>query len=252
MIDILILAINSDIPMLTKSIEGARRNISDGVNEVFVIAPKTDEMLSVCKNSNVNFINEVDSIGFSKNDFDIGNKVRNGWLYQQLLKLNGDKIASTQNFLVLDADHVLLKEHKFVNGNKFYFYSSNEYHEPYFKAISKLFASKYHKIYKESFISDKMVFNKGVLSEMKEEIEGIHSKEWWKAIIDSYERSSFCGFSEFETYGTYISNKHNDRVIMIDDGRLMCFEKRIEKMTNDEIEKEFGEHRSITEFKYAK
>lgn len=97
-----------------------------------------------------------------------------------------------------------------------------------------------------------MIFNKEILSEMKQEIEKMHSKKWLEAIIDSYERTSFCGFSEFETYGTYMSNRHDDMFIITDDVRLMCFEKRIEKMENDEIAKEFDKYNSITEFKNAK
>ena len=252
MIDVLILAIDKDIPMLIKAIDGARKNIVDGVNNIFVIAHETIVMKNICKYNGAIFVNEIDFIGFSKNDFNIGNGNRNGWFYQQLLKLNGDKISTTDNFLVLDADHILLKPHKFFDNGKFIFYSSKEFHRPYFDAIDKLFCGKYNKIYKESFISDKMVFNKNILSEMKEEIEEIHNKEWWKAIIDSYERTSSCGFSEFETYGTYISNKHRDMVTVIEDARLMCFEKRIENMTNDEISKEFNEYNSITEHKYAK
>ena len=145
MIDILIPAINSDIPMLEKAIVGARKNIEDGVNEIFVIAPENNDMKRVCSENNVTFVNEVDSIGFGKNDFDIGNNARNGWFYQQLLKLNGDKIANTDSFLVLDADHVLLKGHRFVLGEKFMFYTSKEFHQPYFEAINKLFGGKYGK-----------------------------------------------------------------------------------------------------------
>ncbi len=252
MIDVLIPAINDDIYMLNKTIYSVKRNVKDVVNEIFIISPQDDNIKKLCSENKVTFINEIEYIGFGKNDFEIKNRNRNGWLYQQLLKMNGDKISSTNNFLVIDADHILLKPHEFCSNDSFIFFTSKEYHLPYFMAIDKLFKQRYKKKIQESFISDKMIFNKRILSEMKHEIEEIHEKEWFNAIFDSYDKSSFCGFSEFETYGTYILSKYPSLVRTQDCNRLMCFEKRIENMSFNEIKTEFSQYDSITLHRYAK
>lgn len=249
MIDILIPTIEDDLPMLRLTIESVKRNIQDDVNKIFIICPENENIKDFCKNNKCEYINEKEYIGFTKNVFNFG--WRNGWFYQQLLKLNGDTLVECDNFLVLDSDHVLLKPHLFVDGDKFNFYTSNEHHIPYFITMDKLFNGRIQKIIDKSFISDKMIFNREMLSKMKLDIEKNCNTNWITAIANNCFNSGECGFSEFETYGTYFFTLNRDNANLIDDERLMCFEKRIERMTLDELSKEFNNYKSITEFRYA-
>ena len=252
MIDVIIPAIKSDLGMLGKCIEGLRRFVSDGVNNIYLVAPKDEEIKAFCNANRLVYVDEKEFMGFSKDDFSIGNDKRNGWLYQQLIKLNSDKLATTDNFLVFDADHVLIQPHTFFDGKNYHFYVSEEFHEPYFNAIGKLFGGKYHKLIDKSFISDKMMFNKEILANMKKEIEEINNEPWIDAIIKSYDQESFCGFSEFETYGTYfISNRPHPCIIHLDK-RHMCMFKIIDKMSVDVMRDVYRRFMSITKYKEAK
>ena len=250
MIDVITPAIKQDLKMLDKSIDSVRKYVIDGINDIYVISPNDSEIKSFCDKKGVIMIDEIDVVGFAKNDFNIGNNSRNGWLYQQLIKLNGDKIAKTDNFLVIDSDHVLLKPHIFFDG-KYHFYTSNDYHEPYFRAIEKLFNGKYKKEINKCFIIDKMIFNKNMLSSMKNEIELINKDTWTNSIIKSYFKGSFSGFSEYETYGTYFTNKN--KMFELHDGlTYMSFNKSIEDMNISELSEKYNNYMSITEHKYAK
>ena len=250
MIDILIPTIEDDLPMLRLTIESVHKNIEDEVNKIFIICPESDKIKEFCENNKCEYINEKEYIGFTKNIFGFGG--RNGWFYQQLLKLNGNTLVECDNFLALDADHVLLKPHLFVDGDKFNFYTSKEYHVPYFVTMNKLFNGTIGKTIDKSFISDKMIFNKDALIKMKGEIEKNCNDNWINAIANNCYNHNECGFSEFETYGTYFFTLYRNNVNLIDDERLMCFEKRIERMTLDELSEEFNNYKSITEFRYAR
>lgn len=224
MLDVIIPSTASDLDNIPIIIECLMANLSDGLGKVFVVSNGVKEVGSV------EFINEAELVGFTKNSFNIGIGNRNGWVFQQLIKLSGDKVSTTDDFLVLDADHFLLKPHKFVDGGKYKFYTSSEYHHPYFSTMDRLFCGRYSKLLDKSFISDKMVLNKAVLREMKDEIESVNGIDWREAVLKSYPNGNFCGFSEFETYGTFILSNHRDKCMFEDDGREKTYRRPSDTM----------------------
>ena len=67
-------------------------------------------------------------------------KNRNGWYFQQLIKLYSGIIIPDilDNYLVLDADVLFLKPTIFLENNKPFFSTGNEYHIPYFEHMKLL------------------------------------------------------------------------------------------------------------------
>ena len=254
MLDIVVPCLKQDHSILERSLCGIFENVEDGVGNVFILSDSIDgfdNILSTFGNK-VSIIDEKEVIGYLKDDVVINNSSRKGWVYQQLLKLSSDKIVSTDNFLAIDADHVLIKPHRFVDGDKFNFYTSKEFHKPYFNCIDKLFGGKYQKEVNESFISDKMVFNKSILSSMKSEIEENHGCSWDKGIFKCYDNTSYCGFSEFETYGTYFKVNYNEKMNLIPDERFMYMYRNLETMDYNTIKDNFKQFKSVTLFRLAK
>lgn len=258
-VDILIPCIAKDIPMLKLCLEGIKENVVNNIDNIYVVTNKeTIESHALCSLESsifdrISIINELDLVGFTKDS--LSSYVypdRKGWFYQQIIKMVVAYISDKKYLLTIDADHILLKPHKFVdNDGKVIFYTSNEFHKPYFVAIKKLFKDKYKKIIEKSFISDKMLFNIEWFKEMAKEIEEINGRYFLEAITYSYVTSNPCGFSEFETYGTFAYTNHKDSIILKDDNRLMCKEKALETMTFEKIKKKYKDYNSVTLWKIA-
>lgn len=127
---------------------------------------------------------------------------RSGWLIQQFIKLNGDKICSSSKFLVIDADTVLIRPQIFEYNNKDILLFSDEFHEPYYQVFEKIFAYKTKD--QISCVTHHMLFDIEKLKKMKAEIEHIHKKLWHDAILDILDYSQLSCFSEYELYGHWV------------------------------------------------
>lgn len=155
----------------------------------------------------------IDQVNFKKItsylcNVDLDNKIT-GWYLQQFLKMGFalSDYAKKKYYLTWDADTIPMKEIEFYDdGGKPYFTMKDEYHIPYFDTIKKIFGLE--KKVKESFISENMIFEVGLMKEIisKIEISDMKGENWCERIINSMPTNDKNGFSEFETYGTYVSN----------------------------------------------
>lgn len=140
---------------------------------------------------------------------------RNGWIYQQFLKLYAPFIIPgiANNVLVLDADTIFLNTVAFIDQDGYALYNvGTEYHKPYFEHASKLLRDKQIKkmFYLYSGICHHMLFQKPVLEDLFTEIRKTHNMEPWQALIscinpDHLARSCM---SEYEIYFNFVFS-HN-------------------------------------------
>ena len=245
--DVIIPCCDVDTPLLYKSVQGIRENVLDGVGTIYLVG--TERLEQISKNLNCEYVNEINFMSFSKECLINCSLARCGWFFQQLIKFSGDNLAKTDDFLIFDADHILLKPHKFVENGKYIFYMTDEFHEPYFATIKKLLGETYTKKVKNSFISDKMVLNKKILNEMKTDIAKRSKFPWIKSIVKSYPKGEFSGFSEFETYGTYIFDNYSDLVETKNANRKLLFDGDISYSSFQEIKDKYSDYNSITQGK---
>lgn len=130
---------------------------------------------------------------------------RTGWYFQQLLKFGVSRLSRTDNYVVVDADTIFIKKTSLTRGNKYLLRRSIEYHRPYFETYSKLFG--YFPDRQLSFISNYMIFSKQIVSELLSKLEERFNQKWYDAILSSI-GDGLSTFSEFETYGNYLSKYH--------------------------------------------
>lgn len=207
-LDIIIPVTEKDLAILPLCLEGVRRCVSNKIHKIFIVGPESEQIRSVCDHKKTIFIEECSVLGYSPRDLNIiakSGKNRSGWIFQQLLKLSG-KIGDQSHFLVIDSDHILLQPHTFITAEgKSVLYQSKEYYFPYYKNIEKLTGSfPYHCL---SYISHKMVFNKSVLENLRNELihkNGSSGSTWDGIIIKSLDLSYDSSFSEFELYGNFM------------------------------------------------
>lgn len=203
-LDVIIPAVEKDLTTLPHTIDGVRQNLLHPIKRIFVVAPESPKIRKVCKALNVVFVNEENVAPIARQDIDyvVRGKDRSGWLLQQLIKLNGDSIATTDNFLILDADTVLIKPQRLEIGGRCVFFVSDEHHHPYYVTYEKLLGKSPRSLL--SFVCHYMMFNRQTLTLLRKTIEDRSHKSWASAIVDAIDKDQTSGFSEYETYGNFV------------------------------------------------
>ena len=149
-----------------------------------------------------------------------GKNNRNGWYYQQLLKLYVGFVVPDilDKYLIIDADVFFLKPIEFISGDKMIFTVGDEYSIPYFTHMLKVHPS-FTKMIKESGISHHMMFYKPYVKEMFELVEYHHNMVFWKVFLEEVEEHRNysiqyveSGASEYEMYFNFMLRNHPDKV----------------------------------------
>jgi hypothetical protein len=151
----------------------------------------------------------------------LGENTRNGWYLQQLLKLYAWKYIENlaEYYLVLDADTVFLKPTEFfLDGIPMYNVTGRQNHKPYYEHMNKLHPSLKKRNENLSGITNHMMFNRHVLTELFEMVEKYHENThpFWELFLEFVEEEHvlFAGASEYEIYFNYIYFYHNTNIII--------------------------------------
>ncbi|MEK5026930.1 DUF6492 family protein [Paenibacillus sp. FSL M7-1046] len=213
-IDVLIPAIEKDLATLPHVIDSLRRYVRHPISNIYIVSPNSSKIRNLCLRKNCIFVNESTVLPFTKKDIRYSSSRwnRSGWLYQQLLKMNGDHICRESHFLVIDADTVLIRPHRFRTGGKSIFYYRNWSQPEYFRTYRKLLGTAAPS--PKSFVTHYMLFEKAKLAGLKRKIEARHGMSWHAAIIRSIDKKKQFGFSEFETYANYVYSGNSAAVIL--------------------------------------
>jgi len=218
--DIVILLGPNEISYINNQITNIKKFII-GFRKIFIITDITKiKEIKDCKLIDENIFSEFkDYISNFFKQYN-GKSNRNGWYFQQLVKLYAGLYIEDLNddYLVIDADIFFLKHFNFIEDNKYIFTTGSEYHIPYFKHMERLHPDlkKYHK---DSGISHHMIFNRNLLKELFSMVENHHKESFWKVFInmieehknypiDSYES----GASEYEIYFNFMIKNHYERI----------------------------------------
>ncbi|WP_138493591.1 DUF6492 family protein [Paenibacillus pinistramenti] len=214
LIDVLIPCIEKDLGTLPYVIDHIRRYVQHPIGQIYIVSPESSRIRKLCARKKCVFVNERSVLPITKKDIHYSSSRwnRSGWLYQQLLKMNGDRIVKAPYFLVMDADTVLIRPHTFVKNGKTVFYCRDWSQPEYFQTYRKLMGMKAPR--PRSFVTHYMLFDKARLSSLKKKIEAIHHLTWYKAIIQTIDKKKQFGFSEYETYANYLYTLNPEAVIL--------------------------------------
>lgn len=200
-IDVVIPVVPKDLAVLPLCLEGVRHGVNHPVSAVYIVAPRRQEIVDFCRQRGLVFVDERSVLGYGPDAIDYRPRGidRSGWIFQQLLKLSGT-VGRCEHYLVIDADHVLLRPHTFLTTRgRTVFYGSRECHQPYYDTAARLLPG----IRTEwlSYVDHKMLFSCTQLDILKEQLEIRSGKSWDRAILDSLPAGETSGFSEYELYG---------------------------------------------------
>ncbi len=203
--------------------------------EIIFIGPDgLEELVSQEKNKysychKIEYLNENDILSFScvmeamsnhlqSGGYTMNENSRPGWYYQQFLKMAFSFRCTDEFYITWDADTIPLhKIYMFSDDNVPYLDVKGEYNPGYFKTIKKLL--NIDKQIEKSFISEHMIFNTTYMKELINEIEKTDNAgvRFYEKIISCIDFDNMkLGFSEFETYGSWILSRHRKEYALRD------------------------------------
>ena len=254
--DIVIPCHERHIKLLPECIKGIKENITDELGNIYVVIPNSNAFPDL---PGVIYVSEDEwSCLNNKEIEDYWNKTttirppRAGWIKQQFVKLNGflrDELSD--DFITVDADHYLLKPHTFEEAGIYTYYTRNLYmswFEKCAEAIIRGIEPSYIIGPKWSPITEKMVFNKGILKSMKEEVEAAWHKPFWQLAIDGCINDGYVMFSEFTLYNGYGKLRFPDRFVEKKEAFCASHILPIEQMTYESVKGIFSNGDSVSFF----
>lgn len=140
--------------------------------------------------------------------------MRAGWYFQQFLKMGFALTEYAKDYyLIWDADTFPTTPLQFFDDHgSMLLTQKEEYHRPYFETMKRLIGLG--KTVDFSFIAEHMLVKTNYMRELIHTIEKneIKGEYWFEKVINAIEPSSILGFSEFETYGTWVNCNHRDSI----------------------------------------
>ena len=244
-IDVLIPAAEKDLGTLPHAIDSVRSMVRHPIGAIYVVSPDSPRIRAVCARKGCRFVNErrIEPIAKSRIRYRSKRWNRSGWLYQQLLKRSGDRLVRHRHFLVMDADTVLIRPHRFRIGGKTVFYYRRWSQPEYFRTYRRLTGRRPKA--KVSFVAHYMLFDRHQLGRLKAMIEARHGKPWHRAILDSIDRTKNFGFSEYETYGNLVYGQNPSAVKLLP-ARNLALRRSASSLTAAEKRRYARKYRSLS------
>lgn len=208
----------NEIQRFNEQLVYTKKNII-GYRNIYIITSNLDLTFDDCIILDENIFPFKNFISFYFKKYH-GKNNRNGWYFQQLIKLYAgiyiDNILD--NYLVLDADVFFLKPTEFMNNNKPIFTTGDEYHPPYFTHMN-LLDTNFKKYHENSGICHHMLLNKNYIKEILNIVETNHKIPFWQAFIlfvNEHEKRDIyfgeAGASEYELYFNYMFKNYSDNI----------------------------------------
>ena len=190
------------------------------IKNIYVIGPETiSEKIKSLNDDKIIFVNESDFVDVTRLREIYSMRTNDkpghaGWYIQQFIKMSFARFTHDEYYLIWDSDTIPLKPVKMFDDDtkKPFFDMKLEFNRAYFEAIKKILPGIYNPI-NQSFISEHMIIKVEFMRELISEIENndnFTGKNFQEKIINAIEPESLrgSGFSEFETYGYYVTSRH--------------------------------------------
>ena len=124
---------------------------------------------------------------------------RPNWIYQMMLKIF-QNVTEKDNFLIIEADCLILKKIDFFNGDKTIFYlTRDQYHSPYFNFNKKVL--NLDRVSNHSLISEFMMYDKKKINHMLKESNCENVNDFINLIYDNVNVD--CYPADYELYGNF-------------------------------------------------
>lgn len=211
-LDVIIPAAPEDDSILELCIKGVRENVV-GVNRVILVSPTPRDGGDVWIGDSEFPISKED-VGYV-----MGKNWRNGWYYQQLLKLYAPEVVEnlTTKYLVVDADTVFLRPVEFFDEvGRTLFAPASEFHMPYFEHMARLHPTFRREFRHVSGVAHHMLFDQEILGELFRMVETQHEIPFWNAFLCCVDPAQDLqsGASEYEIYFNFMFSRYREKAAL--------------------------------------
>lgn len=204
-IEVLIPCTSKDFEILHYSLDSVIRFSQNPISKVTLVAPSTDIQEAADRFPEVNILSDEQVL--SSSELRVVNDTvpqhRRGWALQQLIKISFTRRSKSKGVLIWDSDTILTLPTIWMDANgKQLLMFSHEYHIPYVTNTEN-FWGKFGASKGMSFVTHHQLMMPNILNEMFPDQE--QSLIRW---IESCDWDTGSAFSEYHSYGTWISNSY--------------------------------------------
>jgi hypothetical protein len=223
-IDAIIPLTQKDFVIVNYSIYGLMLNSQNKINSITLCVPN-EHILEFSKNysnqikklvhsfgaTQIKIVSDEEIMGSIKSNvmsLELGGRI--GWIIQQIIKIKASINSPTGKSLVLDADTVLLKPITFLNSSgKQVLHVGTDRHKPYLNTLQNVWGFSPEN-FKLSFVTHFQLMQKIYLLDIySDDNAGILD------LIRGGDRKESSMFSEYETYGKYMSLRQYDKIAFV-------------------------------------
>ncbi len=197
--------LDKDAAVFRHTVRKAREHLNHPLGKHYVVGPSSPKTIALCAELECEFVPEEEVLGFGVAKleplFAGSEHKRAGWVYQQLLKLSADKVATSDAILVLDADTVFVSDMTFERDGRYLLQYSEGFMDCYDAATMNILGAPTLNSF--SFVCHHMVMRRCLLEALKTHIEQVNGMPWIDAVIRAVDPHSAQPLSEYELYGNF-------------------------------------------------
>ena len=200
-----------DVARAGIALAAQRRHLMHPIEAIVVPGQKSALIAKFCADEGLRYIDETELLPRAVLDLDYRFKGYNlnGWIRQQVLKLTAPSYVDAELIAVFDADTVLLRDISFFDGARQILFTADEYVASYHAMTQKLLGPGPRP--KRSFVAHFMLLQRDLLLALTSEIEARHGCGLVEAILKNLDTGIAASLSEYELYGTYVTQRHPAR-----------------------------------------
>lgn len=237
-LDIVIPMIERDMETAVHTIASVRQMIMHPLGKIYLLAPDTPQMRAFAEVQGCILVPEKTAIP----NFDSVKK-QGGWILQQFLKLGADSFVEQENYLIIDADTVLLRPQVFINKAGQHLINVHWDHTEKHKRFNNT-ALGISQQYVLDFVPHHMMFNKTFLGALKQELSTRHGGTWWEA-LERLAKDDPGGISEYDLYATYVLTHHPAQGHLVANANITLHRDHVNALPNV-IGAYAGNHKSLS------
>ncbi len=205
-IDVVILALEKDLPTVGHAIDAARGLVMHPINKVYLICPESEQLRAVALAKGCDFVEANQAMPIFANGKQVPDHLK-----RQFITLNAETICASDYYLVIDANTILLQTQIFLRNDKAVLNAVDGYAlERKVMVESLLKLKKYHNL---SFAGHHMFFDKAKLKALKKHFEALH-KQSWQDVLNN-QNITPQNFSEYEMYADFVLTFFPNEVMVV-------------------------------------
>lgn len=202
-IDVVIPATEKDLPTLQLCVESAHEFVRPGIRCVYVVSTPSSAICEIASAMGCSYVEEDAFLPLPRRELRCS-----GWVVQQVVKFAAHRHVNTGNYLVLDADTLLVRPQAFLTGGRRVLKYSDQYELLYNPSLRLLLGTR--KRFPVSFIAHHMLLSSAIVRELLDQLEREFGEPWYDTIVNRVDHSQPISLSEYELYGNYAMSTHRE------------------------------------------